>query len=85
MSYKLEYSKRADKQLSKLDPLNSRIIVTWMRNNIKGCENPRAHGGPLSAQHKEKWKYRVGKYRVLVRIDDNELLVLAQETGTRNN
>jgi len=83
MIYSLRYSKRASKQLDKIDKSQSKIITLWLLKNIDGCEDPRVLGSALSAGHKGKWRYRVGKYRILVEIKDEELIVLALEIGHR--
>lgn len=79
--WRLEFSKRADKQLSKMDPGVRRVIVAWLLKNIGGCTDPRAHGKGLTANKSGKWRYRVGSYRVLCEIRDKELVVLAIEIG----
>ena len=84
MSYRLEYSKRAAKQLDKIDTKQSKIISLWLLRNIDGCENPRRYGSALSADHKGRWRYRIGAYRVLVHIRDKDLIVLALEIGHRS-
>lgn len=69
--YSLEYSGLAVKQIKKLDHyLRKRIITTLERCRIR----PYAHvkkvaGGPYFA-------FRVGDYRVIVRIFNNELRIL---------
>lgn len=83
MSYSLRFSKKADKQLEKLDKNQSRIIVAWLMKNIDGTTRPREQGKALSGNHKEKWCYRIGQYRVLVEIKDKELLILALAIGHR--
>ena len=83
--WRLVFSKRADKQLSKMDSGVSRIIVAWLLKNIDGCEDPRAHGKGLTANRSGKWRYRVGDYRILCEIKDSELVVLAIEIGHRRD
>lgn len=83
MTWRLEFSKRADKQLSKMDPGVRRVIVAWLLKHIDGCEDPRAHGKGLTANLSGKWRYRIGDYRVLCEIRDNDLVVLAIEVGHR--
>jgi mRNA interferase RelE/StbE len=73
----LEFSYKADKQLSKMAANTRRIIVSWLLKNIDGCENPRAHGKGLAADHSGEWRYRIGDYRVLCDIQDAKLVVLA--------
>lgn len=83
MSWSLEYSKRAAKQLAKMDPVASRYVRTWMREHVDGCENPRAHGKALQGSLKGYWRYRVGEYRIICDIQDDRLVVLAVEVGHR--
>lgn len=79
--WRLEFSKKADKQLSKTDPGTRRIIISWLIKNIDGCENPRLYGKGLVGNHSGEWRYRIGDYRVLCDIRDDELVVLAIEVG----
>ncbi|WP_429958608.1 type II toxin-antitoxin system RelE family toxin [Enterococcus sp. AZ196] len=37
----------------------------------------------LSANRTGQWRYRIGNYRVIVNINDNELIVLTLEVGHR--
>lgn len=56
-------------------------MLSWLLNNLDGCENPRALGKPLKGVKAGVWRYRIGNYRVLCEIRDEELLVLALEVG----
>jgi mRNA interferase RelE/StbE len=66
-----------------MDKSNARILVAWLNKNIDGCQNPRLWGKALLGSHDGKWRYRVGNYRILVDIQDTELVVLALEVGRR--
>ncbi len=77
MIWRLEFSKKAEKQLSKMNETTRRILVAWLIKNIDGCENPRAQGKGLVANHSGEWRYRVGDYRILCDIQDARLVVLA--------
>lgn len=83
MSWELRYSERARKQLSKLDPRTRAILLSWMDKNVNGCDDPRAHGKPLTGNLAGSWRYRVGDYRVLCELRDGELVVLALEVAHR--
>ena len=83
--WRLRFSKKADKQLSKMDAGVRRIILLWLLKNIDGCEDPRAHGKGLVADKAGIWRYRVGDYRILCEINDAELIVLAIEIGHRKD
>lgn len=79
----LVFSKKADKQLAKMDVGVRRIIVAWLLKNIDGCDNPRIHGKGLTGNLSGAWRYRVGDYRILCEIREQELAVLALEIGHR--
>lgn len=83
--WSLKFSKRADKQLSKMDAGVRRIIVAWLLKHIDGCEDPRAFGKGLTANRSGEWRYRIGDYRVLCEIRDDDLIVLAIEIGHRRD
>lgn len=80
---RLVFSKRAEKQLSKMDVGVRRIIIAWLLKNVDGCDDPRANGKGLAGNLSGVWRYRVGDYRVLCDIRDDELVVLALEIGHR--
>jgi len=83
--YHVNYSLSAVKQLKKLDKPTAALIVGWLRKNIEGCENPRIHGKALSANLTGQWRYRVGDYRIVVRIDDDIVTVFVINIGHRRD
>ena len=83
MSYSVRTTPRFDKSFKKLDMYTQRIIKSWIENNLLDCENPRAHGKALSANRAGQWRYRIGDYRLLCHIDDDELIILALNVGHR--
>ena len=58
-------------------------MIFWKK--IDNSENPRIKGEALSHNLKGYWKYKPLKdYRVIVEIQDDELIVLAIEIEHRN-
>lgn len=82
--YELQYSKEALKELKKLDNSVARVIYAWLKKNIDGCVDPRAHGKALSANRARQWRYRVGNYRVICKIEDEKVIVLVLTVGHRS-
>ena len=83
MKYKVEFSKRALKDLKKLDRHTAALILGWVRKNLEGCENPRLHGKALTADKKGQWRYRVGDFRLLAKIEDEKIIILILNIGHR--
>lgn len=84
MSYHVEFSKRALKDLKKLDKSTAALILGWVRKNLEGCADPRVHGKGLTANRSGEWRYRVGDYRLLAEIQDGKLLILMLTIGHRS-
>lgn len=83
--FTVRFTDHAIKSLTKLDPSISRMIVAWIEKNLDGTDDPRSKGKSLSHDKKEMWRYRVGSYRVLVKIDDDALIVLVIDAGHRKS
>ena len=49
-----------------------------------GCENPRIHGKGLTANRSGQWRYRVGDYRILADIRDDEIVLVLIDVGHRS-
>ena len=81
MSYSVEYTERAIKELKKLDRYTRQIIYAWIGKNLVGCEDPRRQGKRLTANHSGQWRYRIGDYRLICKIKDEELIILALSVG----
>ena len=85
MNYKVEFTSHALKDLKKLDRPTAALILGWIRKNLENCENPRLHGKGLSANRSGEWRYRVGDYRKLAKIDDNKITILVLNVGHRRD
>ena len=85
MSYHVETTPRFDKEFKKLDKYTQQMIKSWIGKNLQNCENPRAHGNGLTANKSGQWRYRIGDYRLLCLIQDQELIILALTVGHRRD
>lgn len=83
MKYKVEYLPQVIKTLEKMDKYTRRIIIEWIERNLVECENPRIHGKALSANRSGQWRYRIGDYRVIAKIEDDKLIILVINIGHR--
>jgi mRNA interferase RelE/StbE len=85
MIYQLKTVSKFDKQLKKLDKNTQKKITEYLLKNVDGKENPRKIGKSLKGNSKGFWRYRVGNYRIICDIQDEECIVLALETGHRKD
>lgn len=84
MKYRIITTDKFDKAFKKLDRQTQKIIKTWIEKNLVGCENPRVHGKGSTANRSGQWRYRVGDYRILADIQDNELVLVFVDVGHRS-
>lgn len=83
MKYTVEYTKQAVKELEKLDKYTRKIILLWIDKNLQDTEDPRIHGKALTADRAGQWRYRVGDYRIIAKIEDDKLVILVITIGHR--
>lgn len=81
MKYEVIFTKKASKQIDKMDGSTQRLIKGWTDKNLRGTESPRLHGKPLKGSY--LWRYRVGQYRILADIDDSVITIFVVEVGHR--
>jgi mRNA interferase RelE/StbE len=73
------------KELKKLGHQAQREILSYLDERVSGDADPRRFGKGLKADLAGLWRYRVGDYRILSQIKDNELLVLVVAVGHRKD
>lgn len=83
MSYVVRTTPRFEKEFKKLDRYTMKMIKAWIEKNLSGCENPRVKEKAPTANRKGQWRYRIGDYRLLCLIEDEELVILALSIGHR--
>ena len=84
MVWRIEFDAAASKELAKLDRLIARRILSFLRDRVATLADPRSLGQALHGpRFGEFWKYRVGDYRVVARIEDRQLRILIVRIGHR--
>jgi mRNA interferase RelE/StbE len=84
MACKLLIEDRARKEFDELDkPLRKRVGELFER--LETLDDLRNAGKALTANLKGLWSYRAGNVRILARIKDSELVILAVKIGVRKD
>ncbi|MDD4592474.1 MAG: type II toxin-antitoxin system RelE/ParE family toxin [Parabacteroides sp.] len=76
MKYKVVFEDKAEKSLKRIDHSHKKIILSWIKTNLVNCETPKQYGKALTGNKKGYWRYRVGVYRIITRIDDDKLIII---------
>jgi mRNA interferase RelE/StbE len=84
MAWNVELSSEVDRALGKLDPQHAQRILMFLRERVAKLDDPRSIGEALHGSRLgEFWKYRVGNYRLICKIEDDRLVVLVLRVGHR--
>lgn len=86
MACTIELDRAAVRDLRKLDQQTARRIVAFLHGRVGVLDDPGSIGKALKGSRLgEFWKYRVGDYRVIARIEDNAVRVLVVRIGNRRH
>lgn len=85
MTYQVVYTKKAIKSLSKIDQSQQKLILAWIEKNLVQTDDPKALGKSLKGNLKEYWRYRIGNYRILADIDNDEIKIIIFNIGHRRD
>ena len=81
--WKADYTEAARRTLKKLDRSVEKKIRAYVDRLVE-LPNPRMKGEALRGPLSEFWKYRLGDYRLVCRIQDDVLVVLVVKIGHRS-
>lgn len=83
MVWRIEFLPEAAKELKKLDRAVAARIVKTLEDRIAVLDDPRTLGGALTGDHAGYWRWRIGDYRVVARIEDERITVLVVRVAHR--
>lgn len=84
MAWSVELAESADRELGKLDAQHRKRILNFLHGRVAKLDDPRSLGEALRGSRLgEFWKYRVGDYRLICKIEDERLAVLVLRVSHR--
>jgi len=83
LAWRVEFQRSAAKQLRALDEPIQRRILNFFRGRVAKSDDPRKLGKALTGDKGGLWRYRIGDYRAICNLEDEQLIVLVLEIGHR--
>lgn len=83
MGWKVSFSRRAEKQMDRLESHVREQILTYLGNRVVAEPDPRRLGKALAGEFRGYWRYRIGDYRAICELRDHELVILVLVVGHR--
>ncbi len=85
MAWQIEFDSEAEDDLKKIDREIQRRILRYLGEKIATNKDPRRFGAPLRRELSGLWKYRLGDYRILCRIEEKRVIVYVIRIGHRKD
>jgi mRNA interferase RelE/StbE len=80
----VSFGSKAQKDFKKLDKTAKKRVDNFLIE-LETLENPRSRGKALVGNLSSLWRYRVGDYRLICEIQDNNLIILVLTIGHRSD
>ncbi len=84
MNWTIRLEPKAERDVERLDRTVKHRIFRFLFERLAALEDPRSIGEALrGAELGEFWKYCVGDYRIIARIEDRTVEILVVRIGNR--
>lgn len=83
MAWQIEFVPAAAKELKKLGKAEAARIITTLETRIAALDDPRTLGSALTGDLGGLWRWRIGDYRVVARIEDERITILVVRVAHR--
>lgn len=84
MGYRIMIPDKVNKKILGFDKNTRKLLYDYISKNLKDTDNPRLHGKALTGNLKGLWRYRIMDYRLIVDIQDKQLIIVAVDFEYRS-
>ena len=85
MAWRIEFDASALREIERLDRPVARRIVRFLKDRLAEADDPRSLGQALKGERfGEFWTYRLGDFRMIACIEDQQVLILVVRIGHRS-
>jgi len=85
LDWTVDFDPHALAELQKLDRVTQKRVLRFLRERMAGRAGARELGKPLTGEKAGLWRYRVGDYRIVCSISDEEHRVLVLRIAHRKD
>ncbi len=83
MTWNIEFGKKALKSFKALGFDAQECILTYIYERLAPIDNPKTLGKALIGKLKGLWRYRVGDYRIVCRLEKETITIFVIDIGHR--
>jgi mRNA interferase RelE/StbE len=81
--WEIEFVPAAAKELKKLGRAEAARIIATLETRIAVLDDPRTLGSALGGELAGLWRWRIGDYRVVARIENQRITILVVRVAHR--
>lgn len=85
MAWAIEFVPAAAKEIKKLGKTEAARIIATLETRIAVLDDPRTLGSALTGELGGLWRWRIGDYRVVARIEDERITILVVRVAHRRD
>lgn len=85
MDWQIEITDEAEKQLAKMGAAEAKRIFKFLNDRLQQAEHPRRLGATLKGTFRDYWRYRVGDYRIICRLEASSITVFVVHVEHRSD
>jgi mRNA interferase RelE/StbE len=82
--WQIVFSRTGEKELEKLSRQSQSLIRNFLYTRILELNHPKQSGKSLSANKKGYWRYRVDKFRIICKLEEDKLVILIVKIAKRD-
>jgi mRNA interferase RelE/StbE len=82
-AWSLVFDSRFDKKFDRLSHNDQKRIMSFFENRVLKHPNPKEYAKPLKGDLAGYWSFRIGRYRVIADIIDEQLKIITFDVGHR--
>jgi mRNA interferase RelE/StbE len=83
LAWRIEFLPAAEKELAKLGRAEAKRIIHTLKTRIAARDDPRQLGSALGGELGGLWRWRIGDYRVIARIEEERITILVVRVAHR--
>lgn len=82
--WQIVFSRTGKKELGKLSHQSQFLVRNFLYTRILELNHPKQSGKALRGNKKGLWRYRVDKFRIICKLEENKLVILIVKIAKRD-
>lgn len=82
--WQIKFTLKAERKFFKLPSDAQKSVLDYLYNQVLRVKHPQLFGKALRGNKKGLWRYRVDKFRIICKLEEEELVILVVVVAKRD-